>query len=130
MQKIYRRTPMPKCDFCNFIEIALRHGCSPVNLPHLFRTPFPRNTSGRLLLSIALVNSLRSLSLLISFSLFCRASRNNYFTSFSTFCIQLTGILTQSPDFKLSSNTSPGDVGGTDAVITFFAWVFRIIGIR
>ena len=35
---------------CNFIEIALRHGCSPVNLLHIFRTPFPRNTSGRLLL--------------------------------------------------------------------------------
>ena len=25
---------------CNFIEIALRHGCSPVNLLHIFRTPF------------------------------------------------------------------------------------------
>ena len=24
----------------NFIEIALRHGCSPVNLLHIFRTPF------------------------------------------------------------------------------------------
>ena len=31
-------------------EIALRHGCSPVNLLHIFRTPFPRNTSGWLLL--------------------------------------------------------------------------------
>ena len=44
---------MPKCDFnkvSNFIEIALRHGCSPVNLLHIFRTPFPKNTSGRLLL--------------------------------------------------------------------------------
>ena len=29
----------------NFIEIALRHGCSPVNFLHTFRTPFPRNTS-------------------------------------------------------------------------------------
>ena len=28
----------------NFIEIALRHGCSPVNLLYIFRTPFPRNT--------------------------------------------------------------------------------------
>ena len=28
--------------FCNFIEIALHHGCSPVNLLHIFRTPFPR----------------------------------------------------------------------------------------
>ena len=34
----------------NFIEIAIRHGCSPVNLLHIFRTPFPRNTSGWLLL--------------------------------------------------------------------------------
>ena len=25
----------------NFIEIALRHGCSPVNLLHIFRTRFP-----------------------------------------------------------------------------------------
>ena len=36
----------------NFIEIALRHGCSPVNLLNIFRTPFPMNTSGWLLLSI------------------------------------------------------------------------------
>ena len=33
----------------NFIEIAFPHGCSPVNLLHLFRTPFPKNTSGGLL---------------------------------------------------------------------------------
>ena len=35
---------------CNFIEIALRHGCSPVNLLHISRTPFSRNTPGWLLL--------------------------------------------------------------------------------
>ena len=35
---------------CNFIEIALRYGCSPVNLLHIFRTPFLKNTSERLLL--------------------------------------------------------------------------------
>ena len=35
---------------CNFIEIALPHGCSPVNLLHIFRAPFSRNTSGWLLL--------------------------------------------------------------------------------
>ena len=29
----------------NFIEISLRHGCFPVNLLHLFRTLFSRNTS-------------------------------------------------------------------------------------
>ena len=35
---------------CNFIEITLRHGFSPVNLLHIFRKPFPKNTSGGLLL--------------------------------------------------------------------------------
>ena len=34
----------------NFIEIALWHGCYPVNFQHIFRTPFPRNASGWLLL--------------------------------------------------------------------------------
>ena len=29
----------------NFIEIALPHGCSVVNLLRIFRTPFPMNTS-------------------------------------------------------------------------------------
>ena len=42
---------MPKCELlCNFIEITLRHGCSPVNLLHIFRTLLSKNTSGRLLL--------------------------------------------------------------------------------
>ena len=35
---------------CNFTEIALRHVCSPVNLLHIFRTSFPKNTSAWLLL--------------------------------------------------------------------------------
>ena len=34
----------------NFIEITLRHGCSLVNLLHVFRTPFPKSTSGGMLL--------------------------------------------------------------------------------
>ena len=60
MQQIYRRTPIPKCDFnevtfsikllCNFIEITLRYECSPVNLLHIFATSFYQNTSGELLL--------------------------------------------------------------------------------
>ena len=54
MQQMYRRTTTPKCDFnkeSNFIEIKFRHGCSPVNLLHIFTTPFPKNTSERLLLN-------------------------------------------------------------------------------
>ena len=35
---------------CNFTEITLRHGCSPLNLLDTFRTPFFKNTSGWLLL--------------------------------------------------------------------------------
>ena len=31
----------------NFIEITLRHGCSSVNLLHIFRTPFLKNTPGK-----------------------------------------------------------------------------------
>ena len=34
----------------NFIEVTFRHGCSPVNLLHIFITAFPKNTSGRLFL--------------------------------------------------------------------------------
>ena len=59
MQQMYRRTPMPKCDFNKVGEqaITLRHGCSPVNLPHIFRTHSPKNTSGRLLLESKLTYS-------------------------------------------------------------------------
>ena len=46
MQQIYRRTPMRKC------KITLGHGCSPVNLIHIFTTPFPKNTPGWLLLYV------------------------------------------------------------------------------
>ena len=44
MQEIYRRTPIPKF-LCNFLNITLRHGCSGVNLLHIFRTPFQKNGS-------------------------------------------------------------------------------------
>ena len=36
---------------CTFFEITLWHGSSPVNLLHIFRTPFLKNTSGGLLLN-------------------------------------------------------------------------------
>ena len=54
MQQIHMRTPMPEYDISikllsNFFEITLRHGCFPVNLLHIFRTPLLKNTSWRLL---------------------------------------------------------------------------------
>ena len=42
--------PVPKL-LCNFIEIALRHVCSLVNLLHIFRILFLKNTSEGLLLN-------------------------------------------------------------------------------
>ena len=48
---------MPKCDFNKVAkQITLRHGCSPVNLLHIFRTPFYKNTYGALLLTIIFTN--------------------------------------------------------------------------
>ena len=44
LQQVYRRTPMPKCNFDkvlkqnNLIEITFRHRYSSVNLLHIFRT--------------------------------------------------------------------------------------------
>ena len=45
---------MPKYDF-NKVALQLhrnhiRYRCSPVNLLHIFRTPFPQNNSGEMLL--------------------------------------------------------------------------------
>ena len=51
---------------CNFIEIALQHGCSPVNVLHIFKTPFLRNTSGRLPLHITSGNDDRKIKRPIS----------------------------------------------------------------
>ena len=43
---------------CKFVEITLRHGWSPVNLLYIFKPPFPKNTSGWLLLMITSIVSL------------------------------------------------------------------------
>ena len=61
MQQVYRRTLMPKSDFHkvamqkqnqilqgNFTEITIQHRCSSVNLLHIFRKLFPKNSSGGL----------------------------------------------------------------------------------
>ena len=51
IQQIYKRTPMSKL-LCNFTEITLRLGCSPLNLLYIFRTPPRKKTSGVLPLDI------------------------------------------------------------------------------
>ena len=40
----------------NFVKITLQHGCSLVNLLHVFRTPFHKNISGQLLLQYVSLN--------------------------------------------------------------------------
>ena len=47
---------MPRCDFN---KVAL-HGCSPVNVLHIFRTSFPRNTYEGLLLITSVIKLLPS----------------------------------------------------------------------
>ena len=94
-QKIYRRTLMPKCDFndvlCNFIEITLRHGCSPVNLLHILRIPFLMNTSWCLLLNLKKfdniqqhLKSIKSLKSLMS-----KKNSNKYLICFLTYKSQI-----------------------------------------
>ena len=56
MEKTYRGTSMPKCDFNKvasqlYIKITLRRGFFPVNLLHIFRILFLKNTLGGLLLN-------------------------------------------------------------------------------
>ena len=56
MQQIYSRNPCGSVISIklqsNFIEITLRHGCSPVHLLHIFRTPLLNNISEWLLLDL------------------------------------------------------------------------------
>ena len=40
----------PEGVLSNFMEITIRHVSPPVNLLHIFRTPFPQNTYGGVLL--------------------------------------------------------------------------------
>ena len=76
---------MPKCDSIklqsNFIiEIKFWHGCSPVNLLYIFRTPFAKNTSGGLLLDI----HVKSRSCMFSVSLVPLSKSYIYWVHLST----------------------------------------------
>ena len=51
----------------NFIEITLRHWCSPVILLYIFRTPFPKNTYEGLLLCYKCNGSLQGRGTILHF---------------------------------------------------------------
>ena len=56
MLQMYREHPCRSV--ISIIESALRHGCSPVNLMNIFRTPFYKNTSKWLLLLMSVWSTL------------------------------------------------------------------------
>ena len=73
---------------CNFIEITLRHGCSPVNLLYIFRTPLPKKTSGGLLLDyIVWIIMVTGVNSIIKTLTECQIFAKNwiFFISVSTF---------------------------------------------
>ena len=72
--------------FCNFIEIALQHGCSPVTLLHILRTSFLKNTSGRLLLLI-------TIDYMWSFQLLWQIAREKKIVFSCTYCFMSTVVL-------------------------------------
>ena len=78
----------------SFIETALRHVCSPVNLLHIFRIPFPKNTSGWLLLWIERLTS--------STAIFIRILQLNHFHKrhYLLFCTVYISILLCQRDLK------------------------------
>ena len=80
---------------CNFSEITLQHRRSPINLPHIFRTPFCKNTYGELLLSF--IQS-------ISISQGCK-NHNMYFKTLMSGKIFFKNI---SMNFKTFCNIYPG----------------------
>ena len=44
-------------------KVSLQHACSPVHLMHMFRTAFPKDTSGKLLLDLSNISySLKNLN--------------------------------------------------------------------
>ena len=72
---------------CNFIEIALWHGCPPVNLLHIFETSFPKNTAGRLLRYVGL-NSFK----ILPYHLLSVNETNRNVDSYSLFCKNLLSL--------------------------------------
>ena len=77
----------------NFIEMALQHGCSPLNLLHIFRTLFPRNISEWLLLYFLIIKqflsiiSLRYLAKCSKDSKTIKKSKNNFLDCMSSVTI-------------------------------------------
>ena len=72
---------------CNFIEITLRHGCSPVNLLHTFRTRFRKDISGWLLLIILILilSFYSAYHIIITFNAWCSSKRSYIIKQTSSF---------------------------------------------
>ena len=53
----------------NVVELILRHGCSPANLMHILRIPFPKNNFGWLLLMFSAMFAWRDFKMRSHFEL-------------------------------------------------------------
>ena len=80
---------------CNFIEITLQHGCSPVSLLHIFRTSFRKNTSGWLLLPLFKNYCFSVLKGQIIRIRFISKRSNSNFSTLITFRALYTGVILQ-----------------------------------
>ena len=65
---------------CNFIEVTFRHECSPVNLLHIFRAAFTKNTYGKLLLWIVYDSGMKHYFL---FKIYQSLKIKSYFVKYS-----------------------------------------------
>ena len=107
------RSVISKKLLCNFLEITLRHGCSPINLLRIFRTPFPKNSSEGLLLERIFMLKVFWTKFLQSFHIRCKEiklkkERQNWVIKLSPNRIILVvlsmcfkWIKTGSPNFRL-----------------------------
>ena len=62
MQQVYTISILRFRLLCNFIEIALRHGCFTVNLLRIFRKHFNKNTIGALFPKVVILHWILSVT--------------------------------------------------------------------
>ena len=75
---------------CYFIEIIFRHGCSPINLRHIFRTFFLKSTCGWVLLDVSTTSNNLQKFVLFKFTLIGRWFQV-FFNAFVFIFISLRG---------------------------------------
>ena len=86
----------------HFIEIALWNGCPPVNLLHIFRIPFLKNTSGRLLLNFHPHNSWANFIIYLNGEICCRSHLKEKIILLEILC-EISSKFLEVPRFTVSN---------------------------